>query len=1076
MKLARKITKITLIVVASLVVLVVAAVTVASCIVFSPARLTPIVVEQANNLLNAKVNIDDVDLTFFGSFPNFGIRINNVSVVNQLDSTAQDLTASCFGEQHPELLRLKTCIISVDVMAYLKHNDVIINGIEFRDVDIFAHIDSTGKANFDVLAASVTTDTTAVPDTAVSHSSGQLLRNAQLSFLKIKNANVFYEDKKQKMNACLRGFDLNIEGDYIDKTGKGNILMTIAQLALTMPDMTGSVDNISLKVGANYADQVAKGNVAVDLPKVSFAMRDTALANNIALKINTEIDFDQKTSHLKLDNTSLKINDITFATHGEVQTDTAFGFFDMDLAYSLIIPSMEHLLAIVPATIVPQVKDAKLKGKITLEGNAAGIFRDSTSLPTIKGTLKTDLSAIHYTAVPCEVNSLTTQVGFQLDLNKQKPSFANIVSFKVIAKDAGTNVTLVGRADDLLGDPLLNVKLKADADLAKAIKVADKITPLNGMTADGTLNADIQTLMRVSDATSGDFGRLNVSGNIDLKKVKYDSPQDTMNATLDNLSVAFKTNVKDASVKEGKRLVNATIKMNTVRAQVGKSLRANVRKGNITLQTTNIQDTTQLPNVACTFDIDGTRVNTDSIRLRLAHLVGVANLKPAKDNPLKPDVALTLKTDSLRTVAFGNVLSLATGETRVTAVQSADTTQGFKGWLANVQLDYNAAQVFAPAFPERIYLDKLQASVTEQEQHLTQCAVRIGNSDFQLKGNIADLLPYLDKKKTLQTDLKLTANNIDLNQLMRISEAGSTATPVANVDADSPEYEAQMQKAVKIDTTPPKLSAIMLPKDIAASFETDIKTATFGTMDLQNIKGGVTLADGAIILQELGVVAHKKAKMNLTAIYRTPESNHIFAGISYHLTDVELGSLQEIIPEIDTILPMLRSFEGNVDFHLVAQTYLDSNYNVKFSTLRAASSIRGDSLVVLDGQTFATISKYLLFKNKKRNMIDSLSVELVVFKNQIELYPFVIAMDRYKVAVGGKHNLDMTFNYHASILESPLPKRLGVDISGNIAKPVIKLAPCRYESMFVPAKKGVVQSSQMEIREQIRKALTKVKE
>jgi hypothetical protein len=367
----------------------------------------------------------------------------------------------------------------------------------------------------------------------------------------------------------------------------------------------------------------------------------------------------------------------------------------------------------------------------------------------------------------------------------------------------------------------------------------------------------------------------------------------------------------------------------------------------------------------------------------------------------------------------------------------------------------------------------LQATITQQEQQLEQCAIRIGNSDFNLTGNVTDLMPYLDKKKNLQTNLKLTAGNIDLNQLLNISEAGSKAQSTVTADGESPEYEEQIKKNIKVDTAPPKMGAIMLPKDITASFETDIKTATFAKMDLQNIKGGVTLADGAVILQELGVIAHKKTRMNLTAIYRTPEANHIFAGISYHLTNVQLGDLQEIIPDVDTILPMLRSFEGNVDFHLVAQTYLDSNYNIKFSTLRAASSIRGDSLVILDGETFATISKYLMFKNKKRNMIDSLSVELVVFKNQIELYPFVIAMDRYKVAIGGKHNLDMTFNYHASILESPLPKRLGVDISGSIEKPKIKLAPPRYESMFVPSKKGVVQNSQMEIREQIRKALTK---
>ena len=40
--------------------------------------------------------------------------------------------------------------------------------------------------------------------------------------------------------------------------------------------------------------------------------------------------------------------------------------------------------------------------------------------------------------------------------------------------------------------------------------------------------------------------------------------------------------------------------------------------------------------------------------------------------------------------------------------------------------------------------------------------------------------------------------------------------------------------------------------------------------------------------------------------------------------------------------------------------------------------IKGDSLVLMDGETFAEISKMLMFKNKKKNVFDSISVNVVV--------------------------------------------------------------------------------------------------
>jgi hypothetical protein len=485
--------------------------------------------------------------------------------------------------------------------------------------------------------------------------------------------------------------------------------------------------------------------------------------------------------------------------------------------------------------------------------------------------------------------------------------------------------------------------------------------------------------------------------------------------------------------------------------------------------------------VDCRFKLDGTTLRMDSIRVRLAVAQGSAKVRPSAQNHKLPKVELRLQTDSLRAAAFGNVAALTKGTTNVNAEQLADTSKGFGGWLAKLNVSYNDAQMFSPSFPEMVHVDLLQAEVSDEVQSITQCRVRVGKSDFELSGSVQDLLAWTDKKKTLRAKLRLAGESIDINELMQIADAGSDAAPTT-ADVESERYVAEVKSAAVVDTTPPVFGAVMLPNDIFAEFETDIRSAKFSNMELENIKGGVTLADGALILRELGVVANKKSRMKLTAIYRTPERNHIYAGVEYHLMGIELGDLQDIVPDVDSLLPMLRSFEGKVDFHIAAQTYLDSLYHIKFSTLRAMSSIHGENLVLLDNATFAQISKMLLFKNKKHNVIDSLSVEVVAFKSDVEIYPFLVSMDRYKVALGGKHKLNMQETYHISVLESPLPTRLGVDIKGDlndiIAHPAshVKLVKPRYEATFMPDKKNVTQGMDEDIRNQIRDALKRAAE
>ena len=213
--------------------------------------------------------------------------------------------------------------------------------------------------------------------------------------------------------------------------------------------------------------------------------------------------------------------------------------------------------------------------------------------------------------------------------------------------------------------------------------------------------------------------------------------------------------------------------------------------------------------------------------------------------------------------------------------------------------------------------------------------------------------------------------------------------------------------------------------------------------------------------------------MQLTAMYKSPRKNHLFAGVDFHLINIEIDDLIRMIPKVDSIVPMLKSFDGQAQFHFAGESYLKSNYDFKLSTLRGAAAIEGKDLVVLPSSTFATIKKYLMTDKSTENRIDSLDVELSVFKDEVDLYPFRVRLGQYEAIVAGRHNInrDFDFNYHLSVTDTPLPVRLGLDVSGTLDDMHFKLAPCRYNNLYKPERRNGIQERTLQLKSLINESL-----
>ena len=376
-------------------------------------------------------------------------------------------------------------------------------------------------------------------------------------------------------------------------------------------------------------------------------------------------------------------------------------------------------------------------------------------------------------------------------------------------------------------------------------------------------------------------------------------------------------------------------------------------------------------------------------------------------------------------------------------------------WNPRIVVDLKQGELSMPhRLPEKVYVPSIDFSYSNRLMAIQDAQVTMGRSDLNIKGDIRNIGRWLRHKAVLEGQLDITSTHCDANQLLEWFSADS---------GSEEETITEPQPTEQSDSIQP----FLVPTDVNLALNTHIQEVEVFNQVAKDLKGGLYINDGTVILDEMGFVC-KAAKLQLTAMYRTPRANHLYVGLDYHMIDVDIDELLSIIPEVEQMVPMLSSFKGQAEFHLAAETYLNSQYKPKMSTLRGAASLTGKDLVVLDSETFSTISKLLLFNKKTENKIDSINAEMTIYKNQIDIYPLCVQMDNYMVALGGRHNTNMTFNYDINVLK---PIYLGVNVSGDMDDLKIKLAKCKFAEDFRPHWYQKVDTQSLELRQRIKQSM-----
>lgn len=1028
--------KITLITLGSLLGLVIIVVTIASWLVLTPARLTSIVRNQAPNFITCDFDIEKAELTIVKTFPEVGLKINDVILINPMEDAPSDTLAY-----------IDECVVTVDIKKFLNENLVLIDECYLDGGCVNLFIDERGMTNLDIFPPSE-------PDTVEETS--EFTYGIDLANLKLNDVNLNYTDLSQNMIADINGFDLSAKAKMKGDALAGNVVASLNNIVykqtsensamnvnLDALKFKGDVNMIGEKIKADieasssflnyegdgqYAElsnlnfkyngdindlDVVKGNLELGLDDLSFVMDNETYVNKADVRLITPLDATLSTMNVKLGASQLAFNNIFIDMIGEVAMPNDDILVDLDVKTNTLI--VEELIELIPASMREELLDGiDVRGELYLAANVEGTYNEN-SMPAVNAEIKYNKGMISMPEMlPYPVTNFSANIKADVDLNNKTDIYVNHLN----ANMSNSSLALSGTIKDVMDKMYCNIKLNAVADLNELQSFIPE-----DIVAEGKIKLDATASVNNHQITNMDLMNAKVNGNMqwDNMNIVY---YDTINVTADRLDVSLTLpNPVSEDLMNG--LAAVEIKGANLDARVADMIVAGLKDYNVNAQVSNVLDEKVPMSVYADYSFSRIDASMDDMNFFANKPYGSVAMF-MKENSNDATYIATYSGDSL-SFKMGEEMSFDTEniEFNVSANYDDDQEDLLLQWSPHAGIKLNKAVFAMTDIPTPVYIPSIDFQYDSTGIEIQNSRVLLGDSDFELKGRFMDVDEFIRKEALLKGKLDFTSNYTDVNYIMEMFSGMGDTTVVA-------------EEVVELDTVQKEDNPFIVPLGIDVTLNTKIDKAIVGEMNLHDIGGGLTVKDGILVLNEMGFTSDA-ATMELTAMYKSPRKNHLYVGFALHLIEIDIAEMIDLIPELDTLVPMLSSFAGKAEFHIAAETYLKSNYDPKMSTLRGATAIHGKDLVILDNETYKKLGRILRFKDKEHNKIDKLDVEITAFRNEVDVYPTLITVDKYQAVVGGRHNLNMTFDYRLGMSNPWLFRKLGIVISGDMEDMKFKL-------------------------------------
>ncbi len=1033
--------------------------------ILTPARLTPLVEEQASKYINGELRVQRVELTFWRTFPRMTVQVDSLRLVSASLDGVPDSVAATLPADWRELLSVGSFSGGINVLPLLK-GDIALYDINFRGIDANLVATPGGRSNFDIVPPSETADTSAASIPAIS-----------LNRFGIDRATVRYRtagDSISDFTAAIRRIDMRgADAPRYHFSFKGEaVAPLLRKLQYTTLGFGGK--------GALYWNPEHPMAISVD----DFGIDVDTLRS----VINASVDFTQgcMVNEFRLAVTDIPVDALLRHVPDEYSAYTRR--MTTDMRPSLYI-------------------------NLTRPWDAADTSA-TAPLPSFEGTLDIQPSTLDYDGH--RFNDVEALV--KADFNGLDPDASKFAVHGLRIQGQAVDVALSATATSVMTDPLVDGEFTGRVNIGKLPPSLRAMIPVQ---LAGLLEGHSTFRFRQSYLNRENFHRMNADGELTLTGF-HANAQGVMTAYARRATLRFGTN-EGFVAQNGVRvdsLLQVSLEIDTLAANgMGMNLEfSSLRAGIGTANRAASADTSEINPFGGRLTVSRLKFNApaDTMHARLRNASITASLRRFKGerrSPLldlgisatrmmfgqaltkisltKADAALTVhlnekmaarraaaskltaeerKARATRLKAYADSLrAAAPAEENVDFDLSRENKRFLRRWDFSGHVNAERGRLVTPVLPLRNRVYNFSMTFNQDSISLANIGLQAGQSDFLVNGTISNLRRALTSRRdnTLKVDLRLRSDTVNVNEFVHALFAGAAISAQTDSTmmwgAENDDLQAE-HIAEMADTT--ATGPLLLPHNIDAHLRVRANHILYSDMVMHDFRGDLLLYDGAVNLRNLSA-STDIGSIGLNGLYSAASPDSLQFGLGMKVSNFRLDRLTSLVPAIDSIMPMMANFAGTVNADIAVTTDLLPNMDINIPTLRAALKIEGDSLVLMDPATFKTVSKWLLFRNKNRNMIDHMAVEAVIENSAIEVYPFMFNIDRYQLGVMGHNDLAMNMDYHVSVLKSPVPFKFGINLRGTPEKMKVRLGGAKVKPGMVGQRQEIADNTRINLVQQI---------
>lgn len=998
-------------------------------VILGPKQLTPIAERMANNMLDAEVSIGRVELSLHGSAPFARVRVDSLQIIS---TPMQRLRVG--GAEVPAAADTLLCVDAFEgninltalIAGRIALGDVVIDGPRVNTYNI----DSI-HGNYMIFGESTATEEPSdgsMPDISISH-------------FAIVNPKPIR---------------------YVDLSTGDDVTLTLSRMGIDSNDMPGYTLGVSGDVATPLLDMLRDKDVRFGIDgsicwspdePMKVALSDFIMtAAQMSARADTRLDFSNEAIIESLD---LKVEPVC-----------------LDSALAILGDSVRHEWGL-----------DRLSGNVSVGLSASldapyNLLRDT--IPHARLTVDVLPGKMAYG--PTRLNNVSGCITAILRGKDLNAATVDVSDLKL--RDAVTDLTINVSASRLLADPLLRGTVRGAMALHRLPR---QLLDMVGGALGGRLTADISFVCSPSMFDRNQFHRLQLHGDIDGSDLRYAAADTSMSLYAHRACFTFGTNNR---VGDADSLLTAVIKVDSADiVQPDASLRLIGFKAGVGASNRNegmVRDTIHIIPMGGDLSCDKfvLTLPEEHTSLKMRGTTGRVTIQRYANDPQRPLFTFDL---GLNRLSFGSEterLRLRDADIRLSAHQKDPRPQRRRGnrrhigrsdslpqtevidweiddtlrtilnrWDIQGSINARSAGLYTASFPIRNRIRNLNATFNTDSVVMRNVRYSAGASDFVINGSISDIRRSLTSRRgrrPLRIRCDIASDTIDINQIVGTFYRGAAAAEALrnsgagialsdNDDFSDADFDNAIDQALAEGDS---IGPLLIPTNIDLKFNMHADNIVYGDMLMHNFAGQLEARDGAINLSQLHA-ATDAGSVDLSALYIAPRIEDMYFGFGMQVNRFNIKKFMNLMPALDSIMPLMRDLSGIINADIAATCNIDRNMNFVIPSMTAAVKIAGDSLELIDPETYRSIGKWLLFKDKQNNIIDHLSVELTVSDNMMRMYPFIFNIDRYRLGVQGHNDLDMNFDYHIAVLKSPLPFKFGINIKGNPDKYKIRLGRAR---------------------------------